>query len=170
MTQSEVHTLVCAPDVAEVVRSAAKQLGKKLKVYEDPLMEAGKILILHKAPELPKPKSGWTVYTDPEMDEETEAAVQTMKGKSVLDTGYVNAPYIPLSVTPGEPPKKSPLQELAEEIFKEEIEAGTIKPIWLDQPPSFDPEQFTMRAGIKKRFMTKLVDPKFYGTVDITNL
>jgi hypothetical protein len=140
----------CAPDVESV-------LLKKLEAHEendfevkvDPSLKRGEVLVEHRA-------------------------------KSVTDVGYVYAPYIPMAVTPtfvnpadfnirGEQ-KKTPLQEAMEEIFKEEIESGELKPIW-DRPQSgLLNKKWVVYKDPTFKKGGPLINPDFYGTVDVTNL
>lgn len=118
----------------------------------------------------------WRVYSDPEVYEETQEMFKGVPVKSVLDAGFVYAPYIPLQVTPtvkfGKDVPNSPLEDFVEGVFKEEIESGDLKPLRKKTSRSgmIDPSDFTLRKGLRTRYAKKLVDPDFFGTVDVTNL
>lgn len=78
-------------------------------------------------------------------------------GKSILDAGFIYAPYIPLVISPtviGAFPRtvNSPLEDLVEGVFKEEIESGELNPLR------------------KKRFKKIYVNPDYFSTVTVTNL
>lgn len=128
----------------------------------------------------------WTIHADPHLDPDQiimvhgsneNAPFAHMKmpaGETKLADGYIYAPYIPMQVTPTfldprpAPEKKTPLQEIVEGIFAEEIERGELTPIWAAKKQMDD--SFSLREAIKKRFTTKLIDPKFFGTVRVENL
>jgi hypothetical protein len=121
---------------------------------------------------------GLKVYTDPLLDKDQVLVMKSAGAASMLDTGYIHAPYIPLQVTPtvglgASTPKKSPLQEFAEATWSDEsIYAKAMKHLDEQSAPSpfFDPGDFSMRKGLRTRYAAKLVNPDFFGTVKVTNL
>lgn len=115
----------------------------------------------------------FVVYKDPEFDEETEEVIIGSSGPSILDTGFVFAPYVPIQIYGGSiVPPNSPLEDLAEGVFAEEIESGEIKPLRskAGRPPLVNPGDFTLNPSIRKNYAKKLVKPEYFGETDITNL
>ena len=145
-------------------------------------------------------KGKFVIYEDPKM--EKGQVLLAKRGKSALDAGYVYAPYIPLQSTPNfvdpsapREPVKTPLEEIIEGVFAEEIESGELQPVRGPRPdtgtnpcqevplsegegcvlqdvkpPFIDPSDFTLRKGLRTRFAKKLVNPKFFGVVKVEDI
>ncbi len=101
------------------------------------------------------------------------------KAKSVLDTGYIFAPYIPLMASPsvlGAYPSitpNSPLEDLVNGVYEEEIEAGDLSPRrGATDGPGFidDPHAFTLKGPLLAKYSKVLVKPEYYSTITIANL
>ena len=83
---------------------------------------------------------------------------------SYLSGGFVYSPYIPLQVTPTvllddflvRTPQNSPLEDLVEGVYAEEIESGELLPV--------------RKKPAHRRYKQMALDPDFYQTVTITNL
>jgi len=89
------------------------------------------------------------------------------KSNSILDTGYIYAPYIPIQVTSTIIVPRSPLEELVEGVFAEEIEAGDLQPV-RESPALFNVNDFTIRKGLRTRHVK--IYPNSFSRVNITNL
>ena len=89
------------------------------------------------------------------------------KGESVLDSGLIYAPYIPLQTTPGfaAPLKPTPLETLTEGVFEEEIKSGDAKPV---RPRPKVDDDFSLRKGLRTRIVK--INPDYFGTVQIENI
>jgi len=81
-------------------------------------------------------------------------------GKSVLDAGFFYAPYIPFMVSPSIAnayprirAQNSPLEDLVEGVFEEEIKSGELKPL-----------------RKKPNYQKVVVNPKYYSVGTVANL
>ncbi len=71
-------------------------------------------------------------------------------------------------------PKNSPLEDLVEGVYAEEIESGELEPV---RPkgnggglPTIDPNDFTLRKELRTRYSKNLIKPEYYSKIDITDL
>jgi len=178
------RTIIVSPEVKKALEelgAAGGEIGAKLKgnwrIYEDPHLPKDQVLVMH-GREQAAPFVG---PAGKKLDE--------LRGETKLDAGYIYAPYIPLQVTPtvpGEffkkPEPKTPLEVFVEGVFAEEIEQGTLKPVRPEEPvnpckevplsgaPFVDPNDFSLRKGIRTRYQKRLVNPNFFGTASVENL
>ena len=90
-------------------------------------------------------------------------------GRLTLDRGYVYAPYIPLQVTPHfafdgpELIPNSPLEDLVNGVYEEEIESGELSPRRKkSSPKELSPKTF--------RPSKALINPSLYSIVNVANL
>ena len=94
------------------------------------------------------------------------------QGKSILDSGYIYAPYIPMVTTPtftaddfAKKTKNSPLEDLVEGVFEEEIKAGELKRVRKDPPADGGPSRV-----VRNRHKITLIRPEYFSTVKIADL
>lgn len=174
-------------------------LNDKWKVYKDPLFPSGgppEPSVVDRIASLDDPESA-VAKRVADYDKHGGSARNVLighKGKSFLDTGHIYAPYIPLQTTPGfdfeAPPCHEPsiidrIGALAdpecpiakrvadydswavrrEEAFQKwtEERAG-------NSPPFLDPNDFTLRKGLRTRHVKRLVKPEHFPVVKVVDL
>lgn len=176
---------VINPDMPE---EAKEILKTKFKVYEDPILEKGTVLTGKKgkdvrqdvvyAPYVPLQVTPTTLDSRTKKHPTEEFTEEVAKGEiaEIVGAALRAADEIDPALKPY---ITKAWRATAERCFGD----GSKRRIHIDfatkfgkpginRPPTpeFDPSDFSLRKGIRDRYAKKVVNPKFFGTVNVNNL